>query len=138
MTETITINYHSAMSIETGHTLEEWTSKYGTDSQCYWDFPMEDFITGAVEVNEDIVYWLIDGRIYETDIEPDRESFRCVIGSRADFEERGYDTSHLSNKEMERIFEKIGEILVGYGGYWEAIDEWGSDMPHNENFSNED
>lgn len=68
----------------------------------------------------------------------EEDSFHCVVGSRADFEERGYDTSHLSDKEMERIFSKIGEILVGYGGYWEAIDEWGSDMPHNENFSTEE
>lgn len=74
----------------------------------------------------------------EVEAKEDEDSFRCVVGSRADFEERGYDTSHLSDKEMERIFSKIGEILVGYGGYWEAIDEWGSDMPHNEYFSTEE
>ena len=74
----------------------------------------------------------------DDEVNSDIDEYRCVVGSRADFEERGYDTSHLSNKEMEHIFEKIGEILVGYGGYWESIDEWGSDMPHNENYSNED
>ena len=58
-----------------------------------------------------------------------QDEFRCVIGSRADFEERGFDTSGVSDAEMARIFDKIGEVLVGYGGYWEAIDVWGEDMP---------
>ena len=32
-----------------------------------WDFPLEDFLNGAVEVNEDIWYIYQNGRCYETD-----------------------------------------------------------------------
>ena len=32
-----------------------------------WDFPIEELIDGSVEINEDIWYWLINGRCYETD-----------------------------------------------------------------------
>ena len=31
-----------------------------------WDFPIEELLDGTVEINEDIWYWLIDGRCYET------------------------------------------------------------------------
>lgn len=31
-----------------------------------WDFPIEELLDGTVEINEDIWYWVIDGRCYET------------------------------------------------------------------------
>lgn len=55
---------------------------------------------------------------------PRKESFNCVVLSRADFEDRGFDTSNISNEQMERIASKIGETLVE-NLYWECIDVWG-------------
>lgn len=59
-----------------------------------------------------------------------KESFKCVILSRADFEDRGYDTSNINDEQMEHIAQKIGETLVE-NLYWECIDYWGTimDMP---------
>lgn len=53
-----------------------------------------------------------------------KESFKCVVLSRADFEDRGFDTSNISDEKMERIAQKIGETLVE-NLYWECIDYWG-------------
>ena len=63
---TIVIN-GKFMTIEFGHTEDEWEKK-GFDTDNCWDFSIEDFLSGAIEPNEDITYWLIDGRIFETDI----------------------------------------------------------------------
>lgn len=61
--------------------------------------------------------------------EPKRkEVFNCVTLSRADFEDLGYDTSNISDAQMERIASRIGDTLVE-NLYWECIREWGNDMP---------
>lgn len=61
--------------------------------------------------------------------EPKRkEEFKCVTLSRADFEDLGYDTSNISNEQMERIASRIGDTLVE-NLYWECIRVWGNDMP---------
>lgn len=61
--------------------------------------------------------------------EPKRkEEFNCVTLSRADFECLGYDTSNISDEQMERIASRIGDTLVE-NLYWECIREWGNDMP---------
>lgn len=57
-----------------------------------------------------------------------KETFNCVTLSRADFEDMGYDTSNISDEQMERIAFRIGGILVE-NLYWECIREWGKDMP---------
>ena len=31
------------------------------------DYSIDDFINGAVESNEDMIYWYINGRLYETE-----------------------------------------------------------------------
>lgn len=54
--------------IECGKTIEEYMKKYG---EAYangelWDFSVEDVNGGAIELNPDMTYWEIDGRIYET------------------------------------------------------------------------
>ena len=54
-----------------------------------------------------------------------RESFPCVTLSRADFEEKHFDTSNISNEQMGRIASKIGDTLVE-NLYWECIEEWGN------------
>lgn len=68
---------------------------------------------------------------------PKRETFDCVILSRADFEDKGYDTSNLSDGEMERIASRIGDNLVE-NLYWENIDVWGQDMPRIKGFNDDD
>jgi hypothetical protein len=57
-----------------------------------------------------------------------KEEFNCVTLSRADFECLGYDTSNISDEQMERIASKIGDTLVD-NLYWECIREWGYNMP---------
>ena len=47
-----------------GQTIGEWMDKYEQDG-C-WDFPFEELVDGTIEPNEDIWYWYIDGRFYET------------------------------------------------------------------------
>lgn len=75
------------------------------------------------DVTEEIGYVNVEGR------EPKRkEEFKCVTLSRADFECLGYDTSNISDAQMERIASKIGDTLVD-NLYWECIREWGYNMP---------
>ena len=52
---------------EIGHSTNEWEETYGADN--LWEILLEEFMDGSVEVNEDIVYWYIDGRMYETTID---------------------------------------------------------------------
>ena len=44
---------------------ELWHRFYGHRQEC-WDILLEELLDGAMEINEDIWYWLIDGRCYET------------------------------------------------------------------------
>lgn len=55
------------ITVETGHTKQEWAVEFGDygNGDC-WDFPIEELIDGTVEPDEDIIYWCIDGRMYET------------------------------------------------------------------------
>ena len=57
-----------SFAIETGHTLQEWTTKFVhlDDDLELWDFPYEELFNGAIEPTNDMVYWLIEGRLYET------------------------------------------------------------------------
>lgn len=75
------------------------------------------------DVTEEIGYVSVEGS------EPKRkETFNCVTLSRADFECLGYDTSNISDEQMERIASRIGDTLVE-NLYWECIRVWGNDMP---------
>ncbi len=49
-------------------TLEEYMDIYGEayNKGELWDFSREDMENGSVEPNLDMVYWEIDGRLYET------------------------------------------------------------------------
>ena len=48
--------------VDDSHTLNEWEDLSGE----LWDFLPSDILTGAVEPHEFMVYWCIDGRLYET------------------------------------------------------------------------
>lgn len=61
----IVINDNITFYVELDHTKKEWNRTYGKYD--LWDFPIEDFVNGAVEPDENMVYWLIDGRLFETE-----------------------------------------------------------------------
>ena len=42
-----------------------WLDTYASNPDC-WDILLEELLDGTMEINEDIWYWLIDGRCYET------------------------------------------------------------------------
>ena len=50
-----------------GHTLREWKRIFSTDN--LWDFILDELVNGAITPNEDMWYWYIDGRCYETNEE---------------------------------------------------------------------
>ena len=54
--------------IEKNHTLEEWNYnfQYQIKNGELWDFLKQDVEEGAVELDEDKIYWEIGDRIYET------------------------------------------------------------------------
>lgn len=54
--------------IETNHTLKEWELLYKQDyiNGDLWDFSLECIKFQAIEPNPNMVYWLIDNRVYET------------------------------------------------------------------------
>lgn len=60
----VTINF------ELGHTLQEWKKRFGNvdpyNEQALWDVSIEELLDGTLEPQEDTVYWLINGRMYET------------------------------------------------------------------------
>lgn len=64
----ITIDGKTA-HFELGHTEEEWLNEFGNDSSPLWDVSIQDIIEGAIEPNDDIIYWYINGRLYETNKE---------------------------------------------------------------------
>jgi hypothetical protein len=43
----------------------QWLERYGRIEEC-WDILLEDLLDGAVDIDENIWYWYIDGRCYET------------------------------------------------------------------------
>lgn len=56
------------INIVYGKTEEEWLAKYDKELEetTLWSFSLEDVLDGAVELNENMCYWYIDGRFYET------------------------------------------------------------------------
>ena len=61
--EGLTVHY------EEGHTVKEWceiADRADEDDVTLWNFTVDDMVEGAVEANEAILYWLINGRLYET------------------------------------------------------------------------
>lgn len=51
--------------VEEGHTKEELKTITDNDEE-YWDFPLVELLDGTIEPNKEMIYWLIDGRLYET------------------------------------------------------------------------
>lgn len=61
-------NQNPVYKVEYGHSIGEYMDKYGAlyDSGTLWNFPKEELEDGTVEPQEDMTYWEIDGRLYET------------------------------------------------------------------------
>ena len=55
------------MHLILGKTIKDY-EKYSSN-EVLQSFQIDEFIEGAIEVNEDIYYWLINGRVYETEEE---------------------------------------------------------------------
>lgn len=95
-------------------------------------YVMKVCFTNENDITIRIFYGNVTGEIGYVNVErkePKRkEEFKCVTLSRADFEDLGYDTSNISDEQMERIASRIGDTLVE-NLYWECIREWGNDMP---------
>lgn len=66
----VIVTVEKTIFFEYGHSIEEWNSikTYAEESLSYdlWDFSIDDLINGAIEPEENCLYWLIDGRFYET------------------------------------------------------------------------
>lgn len=60
---TIIIN-NAKLHLVLGKTYEEWEKLYS--GEVNWDILFEELIDGSLEINEDIWYWYINGRCYET------------------------------------------------------------------------
>lgn len=61
------MGYHK-LNIETWHSIEEYQTLYGQDPNL-WDFDPIDFLNGAIELDLQMRYWLIDGRLYEAPVQ---------------------------------------------------------------------
>jgi hypothetical protein len=55
------------MHLVLGKTIKDW-EKYSSN-EVLWSFQIHEFIEEAIEINEDIWYWLINDRVYETEEE---------------------------------------------------------------------
>lgn len=58
------------LKIKYGYTIDEYMACFGNDYENgdLWSFTKDDFENGAIEPDESITYWFIDGKYYETSI----------------------------------------------------------------------
>jgi len=59
------------IKIEWGHTIDEWEHYFSQQIEegTLWDYPYEELFNGALDPFDNMTYWFIDGRLYETDSE---------------------------------------------------------------------
>lgn len=55
------------------------------------------------------------------------EFFPVTYVCRGDFEDVGFDASHLTDVEMKRVAETIAEAMFESDLYWMILKEWGKD-----------
>ena len=66
MIERVTVEVNGQkLHLVLGHTKQEWKKEYGKEEEL-WDFLLEELLNGAIDIQEDIWYWYINGRCYET------------------------------------------------------------------------
>lgn len=49
------------------------------DDEDLWDFPCEELLDGTIEFNEDIWYYLVDGRFYESTISIEMKRYEVEL-----------------------------------------------------------
>lgn len=95
--------YETRSNIETDHTMEEYMERFGEayDNGELWDFQKEELFDGTIDYRWDIVYWEIDGRLYETDIPFEPEEGDKVTLSGRSLEDD--IASHLADKGLSMV-----------------------------------
>lgn len=66
----ISVEDYIALHFEVGHTKEEWKQEQVEAAKglvALWSFPVDELLDGTIEPDVDMIYWLIDGRLYETE-----------------------------------------------------------------------
>ena len=68
MEKRVTLEVNGAkLHLVLGKTVEEWKETWGNDNNDLWDILFEELLDGSIDIDEDIWYWYIDGRCYETE-----------------------------------------------------------------------
>lgn len=75
--------------IEKNHTYTEWYKLFGNDDSL-WDFLIEDVKNGAVELDNERMYWEIDDRIYETTYRAKKIRIKSMMGEPSYAGREGY------------------------------------------------
>ena len=66
----ISVEDCTALHLEVGHTKEEWKHEQAEAAKglgALGSFPVDGLLDGTIEPDVDTIYWLIDGRLYETE-----------------------------------------------------------------------
>ena len=65
--KTIIVDGHS-LNLIINVTMEEYMDTYAAEysNGDVWDFPIEELLDEAIDIREDIWYYLINGRCYES------------------------------------------------------------------------
>ena len=50
-----------------GKTVKEWDETWGNNNSDLRDFLFEELLDGSIDIDENIWYWYINGRCYETE-----------------------------------------------------------------------
>ena len=66
----ISVEACTTLHLEVGHTKEEWKHEQAEAAKglvALWSFPVDELLDGTIEPDVDRIYWLIGGRLYETE-----------------------------------------------------------------------
>ena len=67
-----------------------------------------------------------ENNITINNMENKKEYFDCLCLSREDFNSVGFNADNVSDGQMQRIADKIGEICMDY--FWESLRYWGEEL----------
>lgn len=105
------------IKIEHGKTIDEYMEKFGElyNEGKLWDFEEEDILSGAVEPRKDIVYWEIDGRLYETTDKAVEECAKPEVQEEVSVKEKTKNKKPIIKRlkeATENYEEEAAKILV--------------------------
>lgn len=62
-------------------------------------------------------------------IVPPKDGFFPIASvHRDDLVEKGFDVSNVTDKQMERLAEKMGSLYLEFGGFWDHLEEIAEEM----------